>query len=117
MKIRLLFVLVLLVAGPAAGAAQASSSSYWSIAKLLHKLDGTRIRVGTHTVRIRASTTLCAGQGASIRRGGYRRWRRFICTYTTFTRSGIDRDLDFRVTVRGTRRYTITDAHWVTGSR
>jgi hypothetical protein len=44
-------------------------------------------------------------------------WRRFVCTYTTFTRGGVDRDIDFRVRVRGATRYVVTDAHWVRATR
>ena len=105
---------ILLFAAPTPADA---SVPYWSITKVLRRIDGARIHVGTRTVRVESDTTLCAGRGSSIRRDGVRRWRRFICTYTTFTKSGVDRDLDFRVRVLGMRRYAIYDAHWVTGGR
>jgi hypothetical protein len=107
-----LVVLSLAVAPTAAG----GTASHWSVAKVLRRLDGARVHVGTRTVRLNGATTLCAGRGASIRSDGVRRWRRFICTYTTFTRAG-DRDLDFRVVVRSATRYRIYDAHWVLASR
>jgi hypothetical protein len=106
----LTLAVVLLAAGtPAAVAA----TWYWPMTKVMRVLDGTRVRVGTAAVRIQSETTLCSGQGRSIRRNGVRRWSRFACTYTTFTRRGVDRDLDFRVLVRGQRRFRIVDAHWV----
>jgi hypothetical protein len=105
---------ILLFAAPTLADA---SVPYWSITKVLRRIDGARIHVGTRTVRVESDTTLCAGRGSSIRRDGVRRWRRFICTYTTFTKSGVDRDLDFRMRVLGMRRYAIYDAHWVTGGR
>jgi hypothetical protein len=109
----LLVVLSLAVAPTAAG----GTASYWSVAKLLRRLDRTRVHVGADTVRLNGDTTLCAGRGASIRSDGLRRWRRFICTYTTFTRAGLDRDLDFRVVVRSATRYTTHDARWVLAGR
>jgi len=107
-------VVLLLAAAPAAAG---GSASYWSIGKLLRRLDGARIPVGTRTMRVNSESTLCAGRGTSIRREGVRRWRRFVCTYTTFTKTGVDRDLDFRVVVRNRTRYTIHDAHWVQAPR
>jgi hypothetical protein len=85
----------------------------WSVAKVMRVTDDARVRVGTSVVRINADTTLCAGQGTSRRRRGVRRWRHFVCTYTTFTPRGIGRDVDFRVHVLGVRRFVITDARWV----
>ena len=109
-----LIVALVFVFAVAPTAAQASVP-YWSLGKLLRRIDGARVHVGSRTIRIVRESTLCAGRGRSIRRHGVRRWRRFICTYTTFTKSGIDRDLDFKVRVLGVKRYRIYDAHWVSG--
>jgi hypothetical protein len=87
------------------------------MAKVMRAIDDVRVRVGARVVRIHAETTLCSGEGASIRRAGIRRWSRFACTYTTFTKQGVDRDLDFRVRVTGLKRFVITDAHWVRATR
>lgn len=110
-----LAVVVVLVGAGLAGAA--TRGSYWSVGKVLRKLDGARIHVGARSVRIRSETTLCAGEGVAIRRHGLRMWKRFSCTYTTFTNGGADRDIDFRLRVRDARHYTLYDAHWVTGTR
>jgi hypothetical protein len=109
-----LLLLVLSVAPPAAGRAL---RSYWPMAKLMRAIDDVRVRVGTRVVRIHRETTLCSGEGPSIRRRGIRRWSRFACTYTTFTKQGVDRDVDFRVRVTGVRRFVISDAHWVRVTR
>jgi hypothetical protein len=109
-----LVALCLLAAAPSTGA---TAERYWSSAKLLHKLDTARVVVGGRTVRIRSATTLCAGRGTSIRRRGIRLWSRFVCTYTTFTKGGVDRDLDFRVRIRSASRFTLWDVHWVRGPR
>ena len=109
-----LVVLSLLAPATAAGG---TADRYWSTAKLLRKLDGAKVVVNSRTVRIRGATTLCAGRGTSIRRRGIRLWTRFLCTYTTFTKGGVDRDLDFRVRVRSATRFTISDAHWVPSPR
>jgi hypothetical protein len=107
---------VVLFAVVAVGAS-AAATPYWAVGKVLRKLDGSAVHVGTRTVRVNSETTLCAGEGPSIRRRGVRMWRHFACTYTTFTRSGADRDVDFCVHVRGTSRFAVTDAHWVRGTR
>ena len=105
---------LLAVAAPAA----AHDVPYsWSVAKVMRVTDDVRVRVGKGVVRIHAETTLCAGQGPARRRRGVRRWRHFACTYTTFTRQGIGRDLDFRLHVLGVRRFVITDARWIGDTR
>ena len=97
----------------AAAASAQAAVPYWSVMKVLRRIDGTRLHVGTRTIRIDSDTALCSGRGPSIRKNGVRRWRRFDCTYTTFTKSGVDRDVDFHVRVLGTTRFAISDAHWV----
>jgi hypothetical protein len=113
-RLGVVLAVVLLLATPTSAQA---SASYWSIGKVLRQLDGDKIRVGTRTVRVHSDTTLCAGQGPSVRRRGVRMWRRFVCTYTTFTKGGVDRDIDFRVLVRSATRYAVSDAHWVRMTR
>lgn len=90
---------------------------YWPVAKVMHAVDGARVRVGARVVRINTQTTLCSGEGRSIRRRRVRIWSRFTCTFTTFARSGVDRDLEFEVYVIGRARYAIRDAHWVGATR
>ena len=114
MKLGVLFISLALLTGTAAAATPAN---YWSTSKVLRKLDGTRIAIGARTVHVSSATTLCAGEGPSIRRRGIRLWRRFVCTYTTFRNGVVDRDLDFRVRVLGATRFAIRDAHWVRASR
>jgi hypothetical protein len=63
--------------------------------------DDARVRVGARVVRIDRASTLCSGEGASRRRSGVRRWRHFLCTYTTSTPRGVGCDLEFRVHVLG----------------
>jgi hypothetical protein len=105
---------LLLAAAPSTSRA---AVPYWSVDKVLRMIDGKTLQIGSRKVRLRAETTLCAGQGASIRPGRRRMWRRFVCTYTTFTKSGVDRDLDFELRVRGATRYSIAGAHWVAAAR
>jgi hypothetical protein len=108
-----LIALVLVAAAASTADAARTSVPFWSTDKVLRKLDGDRVRVGSRRVRIDSDTTLCSGRGTSIRRNGIRMWRRFLCTYTTFTKAGVDRDLEFRVRVLGRIRYAVWDAHWV----
>lgn len=114
MRAGVVLVVLLVVA---ASASAATLPRYWSTAKVLRRLDGDKVTVGSHVVRLRSATTLCAGQGTSVRRQGIRLWRRFVCTYTTFTKGGVDRDLDFRVRTINATRYAVWDAHWVQPAR
>jgi hypothetical protein len=116
-SVRLGVALVVIVLAVAAPAGARALRSYWPVSKVMRAIDDVRVRVGTRVVRIHKETTLCSGEGPSIRRRGLRRWSRFACTYTTFTKRGVDRDLDFRVRVLGTTRFAITDAHWVAATR
>jgi len=98
-----------------AGSAAAGTISYWSSTTVLRRLDGARIQVGSRAMRIDSETTLCGGLGRSIRRNGERRWRRFDCTYTTFTRAGVGRDIEFRLDVVSATRFRLSDARWIVG--
>jgi hypothetical protein len=102
-------ITAVLLAAPAAEAAV----PYWSIGKVLRRLDGSAVRVGARNVRVDEESTLCSGYGTSVRRGRLRMWRHFNCTYTMFTKAGLDRDLEFRVHVRGAKRFALSDAHWI----
>jgi hypothetical protein len=108
-----LTALVLVAAAASAADAARDAVPFWSMDKVMRKLDGDLVHVGSRKVRIHSDTTLCSGRGASIRRNGVRMWRRFLCTYTTFTKAGVDRDLEFRVRVLSRTRYAVSDAHWV----
>jgi hypothetical protein len=89
--------------------------SYWSIGKVLQRLDGARILVGSRSVRVDSATTLCAGVGRPVRDGLVRKWHSFACTYTTFTKFGVDRDIEFRVYALSSRRFAVASAQWVAG--
>jgi hypothetical protein len=112
-RVRLGVVLIALAFAAVGPAAAATSGRYWSVAKTMRKIDEVRVRVGARVVRIESETTLCSGEGPSIRRHGARRWSRFACTFTTFTRRGVDRDLEFLVRVLGPKRFALRDVHWV----
>jgi hypothetical protein len=114
MRLGALIAISLVLAAPAAGRAL---RWYWPVVKVMRVIDNARIHVGTRLVRIDSDTTLCSGEGRSIRRAGARRWTRFVCTFTTFTKGGADRDLEFRVFVTGRNRYAIRDARWIGAAR
>jgi hypothetical protein len=101
-------LVVLLAPSPAAAAAPG-----WPLTRVMRALDGRRVPVAGKTVRIEAESTLCGGQGRAIRVDGVRRWARFACTFTSFGRRGIERDLDFRVTVVAGRHLRVGSAAWV----
>jgi hypothetical protein len=101
----------------AAPAFERALAAYWPMTKLMRSIDSVRVRVGARVVRIQSETTLCSGEGRPIRRRGIRMWRRFSCTYTTFTKQGVGRDLEFRVDIVSVTRFVIRDVHWIVGSR
>jgi hypothetical protein len=86
----------------------------WSLAKVMKLIDGERVMVDGRRVRIRSATALCSGVGEARELGGVRRWRAFDCTYTLF-RGGIDRDLEFRVSVLGKDSYLLSHFRWLGG--
>jgi hypothetical protein len=92
----------------ASSAEAADTGPAWSIAKVMRLIDRTRIGVDGQVLRVDSETTLCSGRGVPVVRGGTRRWRAFDCTFTTFS-GGIDRDLEFRVDVTGTRSYVVRE--------
>jgi hypothetical protein len=115
-RVRFLAVCIVVLACAAPAFARAMTS-YWPMPKLMRSIDDVRVRVGARVVRIHTETTLCSGDGQSIRRRGIRMWSRFSCTYTTFTKQGVDRDLEFRVDVVSAKRFVIRDVHWIVASR
>jgi hypothetical protein len=96
-----------------ASAAAHRRAPYWSLAEVMERIEKARLVTPGRVVRIDMSTTLCSGSGASIRRRGVRRWRHFDCTYTTFTRGSVGRDVAFRVHPVGRRRFLITNVRWI----
>src|SRR5512133_1060355 len=100
-----------------AAPAGAVDDRYWPISKLMRAIDRAPVSVQGRSVRVDTDTTLCTGRRDSRRIRGVRAWRSFACTFTMFTRAGVDRDLDFRVRTLGARRFVITDPHWVGETR
>jgi hypothetical protein len=101
----------------ASPAAAQVSARYWTVGKVMRMIDNVRISVHGRVVRIESESTLCSGEGASIRPRGIRRWHRFACTFTTFRKFRVDRDLEFRVRVTSSTRFVVFDAHWVGTTR
>jgi hypothetical protein len=91
--------------------------TYWTVDRMMRELDTTRVELKARAIRVETESTLCSGEGAPIRRGGTRMWRRFACTFTSFDRQGVDRDLEFRVRITGATRFVVRDAHWIGAAR
>jgi hypothetical protein len=108
-------VVLLAFAFLAAPSSAAANPSYWSISKVLRRIDGANIRVGSRTVKVDTASTLCAGVGRLVHSGPVRKWHTFVCTYTTFTKAGVDRDVEFRVYALTRTRFAVANAHWVSG--
>jgi hypothetical protein len=92
-------VTLLLLCGLAPHPAEAHSGApMWTLAKVMRKIQGARIRIGGRALRVRAAATLCSGDGRAARWGGIGHWRHFTCTWTTFdAQRRVDRDITFDV--------------------
>ena len=112
---RVVVVLILLLLALPGTPAAHVGGALWPAAKVLVVVDGMRLRVGAKVVRVDADTTLCSGEGRATLRRGVRTWRHFRCTFTTFTTSGIGRDVEFRVHPLTARGMLVTNARWVVG--
>ena len=98
-----------------AGAGSAHSGApVWSLPVLMSRLDGTRIVIGRWSSRVQPDTTLCSGTGPGRMWGGQRHWRHFVCTWTVFKGTSVDRDVAFAVHTVAPRRFVITSAHFGT---
>ena len=96
----------------ASGAAASTSEAYWPVAKVRARIDDARVSVGGRQVRVVSALTLCSGEGPVAAAPRYPDVATLRVPYRTFTER-IDRDLEFRVRVRGGRRFRIVDAEWI----
>ena len=106
-------LLIVLAAAFAAPAWAHTGGATWPAGKAMRAIDDVRVRVGSRIVRIDAETALCSGEGRAVRRRGVRTWAHFRCTFTTFTRNGPGRDVEFRLHALDSRRFRITAARWI----
>ena len=103
--------LVIALAGAAPPAPAHPTRWHWPYAKLIKRIDNARIPLPNGRARVAAQLVICNGEGRGVVRRGVRRWRHFTCTQTLF-RGGVDRDVTFRVHVRGETRFTITHGRY-----
>jgi hypothetical protein len=104
---------MLAAALPVREAAAHAGTPQWSLARLLGRIDGARVSVGSWSGRVQTPSTLCSGEGRGARWDGKRHWRHFTCTWTVFDRNHFgDRDVTFRVHTLTMKRYRITDARF-----
>jgi hypothetical protein len=94
----------------AAAASTTTTDSYWSLAKLMAGLDGTRVALHGRRIPVEADLTLCSGRGKPVVRRRQRRWKQFDCTQTTTNANG--HDLEFHVRVLDQSHLAISNAHY-----
>jgi hypothetical protein len=78
------------------GASTRSAGPYWPYPKLLARLDGQTVVLSHSTVHLDSGLLECNGNGASVRTGSGRSWKRYTCTQTVF-QAGADHDITFDV--------------------
>jgi hypothetical protein len=88
------------------------TSSAWPYGIVIARIAGHYVTPRGHRIRVDRDLVICSGDGAAIRRGGVRRWKHFTCTQTLFDRSGVDRDITFRVHVLDRTRFIITNVRY-----
>ena len=103
-------VLAVLVLAPVARTHDTPSA--WPYRTLIVRIAGHPVTPLGRRVRVDRDLVICSGDGTPIRRRGVRRWKHFICTQTLFDRSGVDRDITFRVHVLDRTRFLITNVRY-----
>jgi hypothetical protein len=87
----------------------------WPYATLTLRLAGQSVRLPNRSVRADRDLVICNGEGRPVWLAGVPRWKHFTCTQTLFTRSGVGRDVTFRVHVLGRTRLLVTDPRYGPG--
>lgn len=104
--------LVLAVLALAPEARTHDTPSAWPYRVLIARIAGHSVMALGRRIRIDRDLVICSGDGTPIRRRGVRRWKHFTCTQTLFDRSGVDRDVTFRVHVLDRTRFTVTNPRY-----
>ena len=105
--------LVLAVLALAPEARTHDTASAWPYRTLVARIAGHSVTpLPGRRIRVDRDLVICSGDGTPIRRQGVRRWKHFTCTQTLFDRSGLDRDITFRVHVLDQTRFMITNARY-----
>jgi hypothetical protein len=84
----------------------------WPYRILIARITGHYVTPLGRRIRVDRDLVICSGDGTPIRRGDVRRWKHFTCTQTVFDRSGVDRDITFRVHVLDRTRFIITNVRY-----
>ena len=103
-------VLAVLLLAPVARTHDTPSA--WPYRTLIVRITGHSVTSLGRPIRVDRDLVICSGEGRSIRRRGVRRWKHFTCTQTRFDRSGLDRDITFRVHVLDRTRFLITNVRY-----
>jgi hypothetical protein len=88
-------------------ATRPSAAAYWPYKKLVGKLAGRTVAFPRGAVRMNTALLVCNGDGAPLKTGATRRWRRYTCTQTVF-RGGADHDVTFDVVIASATQLRIT---------
>lgn len=104
--------LVLAVLAFAPDARAHDTRSAWPYRTLIVRIAGKPVTLPNRRIRIDRDLVICSGEGRPVRKGGAPRWKHFTCTQTLFDRSGVDRDITFRIHVLDRIRFLITDARY-----
>jgi hypothetical protein len=95
------------------GASAHRNAPMLTVPRLMKRIDGATVRVGSWSGHVESDATLCSGVGRARRWGGVGHWLHFTCTWTTFSsHGGVDRDVTFLVHTMTERRFLITNARF-----
>jgi len=105
-------LIAVLVLVPSVRASESHRTRWsWSYSALMQRIVGARVPMPGRRIVVDRDLVICSGQGKPLRLRTGPRWKHFTCTQTLF-RNGIDKDVTFRVHVRGQRRFAITDVRY-----
>ena len=92
-------------------ATRPSVTAYWPYEKLVARLAGRTVVFPRGPVRMNTALLVCNGDGAPLKAGAARRWRRYTCTQTVF-RGGADHDVTFDVVISSATQLRITSPRY-----
>ena len=87
------------------------AAAYWPYEKVVARLAGRALVLPRGRLRLNSGLLVCNGDGAPLKTGASRRWRRYTCTQTLF-QGCVDRDVTFDVVITCATQLSITSPRY-----